>query len=281
MLPKLAGAVKKAMLATGINVFIANGGVAGQQAGHFLFHIIARETEDKVSKFNFKSNEIPETELTGTNSMLLQNIPIMMNNHFGRNPAGWHNGQIKTADYLNSIKSESIFIYEDEKALCVSPKKPVCKGHMVIYSQDEEQDIEKLDFDTSSHLFFVASFCATAAFEGLKAHGSNIILKSGVSDDNPDGKLALHVFPRYQDDGLDFLNQPLSKKPDLKSIASKIKDKTFMIEYELKNKKEEKAPINLDELKKPIQIIADKPEEVKEEKPEDEIASAISKIINQ
>ena len=57
------------------------------------------------------------------------------------------------------------------------------------------------------------------------------------------------------------------EKADLKKVAEKIKDKTFMISYE---EKEEKKVINLDERNKPISLN----QEV------DEIQAAINNIKN-
>ena len=83
---------------------------------------------------------------------------------------------------------------------------------------------------------------STAVFEGLKAHATNIILKSGPSDDNPNGMLAVHILPRWQDDGLqELLWKPNLPDYDLDTVASDIKDKTWNVKYEssVKEEKEE------------------------------------------
>ena len=41
LIPQLSTALMSGMVATGVNLFIANGGAAGQQAPHFLFHLTA------------------------------------------------------------------------------------------------------------------------------------------------------------------------------------------------------------------------------------------------
>ncbi|MBW2982895.1 HIT family protein [Candidatus Woesearchaeota archaeon] len=43
---KLVKAMKEALLCQGITIFIANGGAAGQQSPHFLYHLIPREKND-------------------------------------------------------------------------------------------------------------------------------------------------------------------------------------------------------------------------------------------
>ena len=66
----------------------------------------------------------------------------------------------------------------------MSPEKSLVKGHLIIYSKTEDKYIENLNANDSAHLFFTASFVSTAIFEGLGAHATNILLKSGESDDN-------------------------------------------------------------------------------------------------
>jgi len=53
LIPELSKAIKSAMVRTGINVFIAIGGVAGQQAPHFLVHLLPREESDGFFNFLF------------------------------------------------------------------------------------------------------------------------------------------------------------------------------------------------------------------------------------
>ncbi|PIN76777.1 hypothetical protein COV17_01135 [Candidatus Woesearchaeota archaeon CG10_big_fil_rev_8_21_14_0_10_36_11] len=229
LVPALTHAIKEGILSTGINVFIANGGPAGQRAPHFLIHFLPRENGDGFFNFMFKKNASLEEENI---KILANNFPIMMNNHFQRNPASWHTGKGNVPSYLTGIYESTTVVYEDEKVLCVIPHKGAAPGHIEIYSKIEEKNIEKLSVDDSAHLFYTASFAATLVFEGLKVHGTNIILKSGTSDDNPQGKLCIHVLPRMQNDNLqNIVWEPKQPKYDLNSVASKIKDKTWKIKY--------------------------------------------------
>ena len=80
----IAQAVKESTLTTRSTLFVANGPVAGQQAQHFLFHIIPREENDNLSNFDlpFKQDLIAEQEQLIP--ALKQNMPLMMQNHFKR-----------------------------------------------------------------------------------------------------------------------------------------------------------------------------------------------------
>ncbi len=228
---ELSAACQKAMVRTGNNIFVANGYAAGQQAPHFMVHLMPREGGDGFFNFLFKPKHATSEK---TVAMLSQNLPIMMKNHFGRNPAEWRNDAnvLQIPPHLNAVQKEDNVIYEDEKVIVVVPQKALAEGHITIYSKEETEDIGKLSQESCSHMFYVASFAATAVFEGLGAQATNIIVKSGISDDNPKGELVMHVLPRSENDGLKKINwEPKPATEDLDSVASKIKDKTWTVTF--------------------------------------------------
>ncbi|PIN73907.1 hypothetical protein COV20_02210 [Candidatus Woesearchaeota archaeon CG10_big_fil_rev_8_21_14_0_10_45_16] len=255
ILPRLSASIMKAMISTGVNVFIANGGVAGQQASHFLVHVLPREAGDGFFNFFFDQRKAKISE--EKKNILQHNFPTMMANHFSRNPAAWHQGAGERPAFLKP----STVLYEDEKVLVSLPEKGVAEGHIEIYSK-EEKDFQKLSPESASHLFFVASFAATAVFEGLGAHGTNIIVKSGVSDDNPSGRLSMHIIPRKQDDGLKLQWEPKQPKYNLDEVVSMIKDKTWEINVVKKK------------------VLVEEPQKVEKKKiaPHDEIRKAIERL---
>ncbi len=273
LVPQMCKSIQKAMVSTSVNVFIANGGPAGQQAPHFLMHIFPRDQGDGFFNFFWKEKESLDEEAT---KVLAHNFPLMMQNHFGRVPAKWHTNKGERPYHLNNVEERGTIIYEDEKVLCLLLKKGYAKGHIEIYSKEERSEVGRLSIESSTHLFYVASFAATLVFEGLKVQATNIILKSGTSDDNADGNLCIHILPRMQDDGLNktLLWQPKQPGYDVDSIMKKIKDNTWNIKYQEK-----------EEVKKEVFV---KPEVIKlninsEEKKDvldgdDEIRRAIERI---
>lgn len=58
---KLSKAVLKGLKATGVSIFIANGGVAGQRAQHFMIHLIPRYEADDVGLV-IKDKKIKDVE---------------------------------------------------------------------------------------------------------------------------------------------------------------------------------------------------------------------------
>lgn len=227
LVPELVKAQLAALAKTGAILYIANGGAAGQQSQHFLFHLLPREKQDGLTLY-FLTGSADKEKQDEIVKMIAHNLPLMMRNHFGRNPAKWHKGHGETPDFLKDIKTSQRLVYEDEKVLCVSPEKPLVPGHLVLYSKEEEKDITKLSKESASHLFFTASFASTAVFEGLKAEATNIILKSGNFDDNPEQRLSVHVLPRSFEDNLKLQWEPKQGK-DLKSVADKIIGSTVFI----------------------------------------------------
>jgi histidine triad (HIT) family protein len=53
---------KSAVVSDKSTIFIANGGIAGQQAPHFLYHIIPRENNDGLDNFIMPANDINPAE---------------------------------------------------------------------------------------------------------------------------------------------------------------------------------------------------------------------------
>jgi histidine triad (HIT) family protein len=144
---------------------------------------------------------------------------------------------------MTGIKKDRL-LYEDEVAFAVFAERPSALGHVKVFPQRDVMNVEELSDDEASHLFFVASFSATAVFEGLGAHGTNIIAQSGSSAGNEHGRLCIHILPRKQDDGLSFSWKPLKLSDDEQNIMQeKIKDQTFYIGKAAEDNKKKNAPV--------------------------------------
>jgi len=184
---------------------IASGAAAGQQSPHFLLHIIPRDSGDNLDKYDLK-------------------------------------GEAKHEDNLRQVvreginqKGESDHIYSDKLLRIDLAPEPVCNGHILI---ELKKDYRELTPEESQSLLMGASACASVVFQHLSAQGSNIIFKTGMSNDNPDGQSSVHILPRFGEDGLDLICPPMKDKPDIDGIMNKIKDNTFSISY-----KEEKEVV--------------------------------------
>ncbi len=280
LVPALSRAIQSAMVATGINLFIASGGAAGQQFPHFLGHFFPRDKGDGFYNFLFKPGKSLDVEKV---SAVQRQLLTLMHNYFSQTQSQKQSkstGQLplpasreNAPPFLHSIEKEAPVLYQDEKVLCVIPQKSAVPGHLAIYSKTEERTIGKLSPEDSTHLFITASFAASALFDGLGAQGTNILLKSGFSDDNPEGRLCVHILPRFMGDSLQgMLWSPKPPDYNLDEIASKIKDKTWNIKYPEPAEKEY-AEKKREETFKGVKIQKAKT------KTEEEIEGAIGKVL--
>lgn len=222
ILPALAHAVMKGVVATGVNVFIANGGVAGQQAPHFLIHLLPREKNDGF--FNFFFNKKQERLAEEKRQLLHNSFSKALQQYFSQHSLP-HQGSERPPS--------GDILYEDEKVLCLLPSTGIVAGEIQIVSK--KNSFIELSPEEGAYLFTIASAAASLLFEMLQAQGTNIIVKSGRTDDNPDGTLRLHILPRKQGDHLtEMLWKPQQPSYDLEALAQKIKDHTWKISYQPK-----------------------------------------------
>ncbi|MGM5480267.1 MAG: HIT domain-containing protein [Nanobdellota archaeon] len=114
--------------------------------------------------------------------------------------------------------SEELMLYKDDLISIALSKKAVSKGHMIVKPTESMSSFGDLSDKQCDHLLYGASYGATAIFEFLKAHGSNIILTDGK-------ELKVDVIARNENDGIDMMWQGTQKDPNsLKDDATSIKD---------------------------------------------------------
>lgn len=115
---------------------------------------------------------------------------------------------------------EDFLIYEDSLIKMHLSSSPVAKGHIEVRPVSQAKTLLELNDDEVAHLFFGASYAATALFELVGAQGTNIILNE--SDD----QLCVNVIARMEGDGLNFLWKPNQGNPqELAGVAKSVKDK--------------------------------------------------------
>ena len=128
---------------------------------------------------------------------------------------------------------EEFLLYEDSSMQMHLSSNPVAKGHIEVRPVAKANTLQELSDDDISHLFFGASYAATALFELVGAQGTNIILNE--SDD----QLCVHVIARKEGDGLNFLWQPQKGNPqELSGVSKSIKDKIDYVVWARDNPKD-------------------------------------------
>ncbi len=71
-------AMLRVMKAEGVNMFIANGQVAGQKSPHALIHLIPRKEGDGISAFDLPKNEIEPADQKKLFMMIKKNVNEML-----------------------------------------------------------------------------------------------------------------------------------------------------------------------------------------------------------
>jgi diadenosine tetraphosphate (Ap4A) HIT family hydrolase len=123
-------------------------------------------------------------------------------------------------------KEGNYIVYEDGLLFVMVEKKPAVPGHIKIYPKKKARFIEDLSDSEINHFFTVTSYVATAIFEGIGAHGTNIIINNGYNDDF----FEINVIPRTEGDGLDFQWELKRAAPEtLDNVQGKLREHTDFI----------------------------------------------------
>ena len=123
-------------------------------------------------------------------------------------------------------------IFSDAVLQAQIPAPAATVGHVVIQPVNPANELSELPLEQAQHLFTCASLVATALFETLGAHGTNIVIQEGA--------VRADVYARTQEDGLGLMWEPKpTDKEALSAVASKIKEAFW---YVGKQPAQENAP---------------------------------------
>lgn len=148
----------------------------------------------------------------------------------------------KICDIINK-KIPAKIIYEDNAVMAVLTDEPTIFGHVWVFPKQHLKTIEEIDDKIVTQLFYVASYTASALFEGLGAEGTNIIICNGDHCSQKYPHLIIDVMPRKANDGIDFRWTPKRlEEEEMKSSQDKIKDKADLIVHNEKKQKQMQMP---------------------------------------
>jgi histidine triad (HIT) family protein len=123
---------------------------------------------------------------------------------------------------ITADKIKGKILYEDALCFAYLPDDATTLGHIHIVPKEPVQTLEDCSEELTIQLFYVASYAATAVYEGLGAHGTNIICNNGT------GQLVLEVLPRQENDGIELKWEP-KKQDDLDATATEIMNKADVL----------------------------------------------------
>ncbi len=125
---------------------------------------------------------------------------------------------------LTADKIQGKIIYEDALCFAYLPINATTIGHIHIVPKQPVDTLEDCSDELAMQLFHVASYAATAVYEGLGSQGTNILCNNGI------GQLILHVIPRKEDDGIVLKWKPTQQNQKLlDETVVKIKDQTDIL----------------------------------------------------
>jgi histidine triad (HIT) family protein len=128
-------------------------------------------------------------------------------------------------------------VYEDAVVIAYLSPDPSAVGHIIIVPKQHAETLEELPDALATQLFYVASYAASAVYEGLASQGTNIICNNGPGA-GIKGHVTIHIIPRKENDGLSFVWEPKQITPaDFDDIVKKIKDKADYIGVKKETKK--------------------------------------------
>lgn len=123
-----------------------------------------------------------------------------------------------------SIEKRSSFIYEDEDIVAFLSKEPSAPGHVIVTPKKHYPIIETVPDFVIGDVFKVAKKVSIAVFQGIGAHGTNIVVQNGLPAGQTQPHFMVHIVPRKENDGLKLQWEPKqASQESLNQSESKLK----------------------------------------------------------
>jgi histidine triad (HIT) family protein len=100
-------------------------------------------------------------------------------------------------------------VYADTSFVAALDIKPANKGHVVLFPKQHHSLLTQMSDGEVKNMFSLATTLSRAVFEGMKAEGTNIFVANGGAAGQFIPHVAVHIIPRWKDDGVTFPWQPL------------------------------------------------------------------------
>lgn len=91
-------------------------------------------------------------------------------------------------------------VYEDAECIAILDINPANKGHVLLFPKKHYGMMAQMPDDEAGKLYAVANKLAKAAFDGLKASGSNIVVGNGAIAGQRAPHALINIIPRFDGD---------------------------------------------------------------------------------
>ncbi len=104
----------------------------------------------------------------------------------------------------------SVKVYEDEHVYAFLDITPLAKGHTLLIPKQHVKDLFEMPSEIASHLYSVAPKIANAIKTAFQPQGLNTLNNNGAAAYQTVFHYHLHFIPRYEEDGLTLVWQPIT-----------------------------------------------------------------------
>ena len=120
-------------------------------------------------------------------------------------------------------KFQSRKVYEDERAVAILDINPANPGHVLLLTKEHYSIMPQLPDDEVAHIFLVAKSLSNSMLKGLEVQGTNIIVANGVAAGQRAQHFMVHVIPRKEKDGIEFvLPQNPIQQNEIEIVGNKL-----------------------------------------------------------
>jgi histidine triad (HIT) family protein len=120
-------------------------------------------------------------------------------------------------------KIQSRKVYEDERAVAILDINPANPGHVLLLTKEHYSIMPQVPDDEVAHIFLVAKSLSNSMLKGLEVQGTNIIVANGVAAGQRAQHFMVHVIPRKEKDGIEFvLPQNPIQQNEIEIVGNKL-----------------------------------------------------------
>lgn len=127
--------------------------------------------------------------------------------------------------FCKLIEQQANKIFENDKVYAMLSPEPAAPGHIIILPKQHAPILEAVPDFVVSDMFKIANKIGVAVFEGLSAHGTNLLVQNGTAAGQKHNHVMLHVIPRFDKDGVQLTWEPKeADQEELARIESMVKE---------------------------------------------------------
>lgn len=135
--------------------------------------------------------------------------------------------------YCDLIKAKRYTVMEDNELVVMLNPMPSTPGHVIVVPKHHITIMEQLSGSIVSRMFVLANKLSATLFDSLGLNGTNIMMHNGLAAGQQIPHVAMHIVPRYQQDGLNLQWVPRQlPEEEMSRIESLLKENVPVMQEE-------------------------------------------------